>query len=138
MNTDTASTHARLWKIAMALAIVGGLASGPMALEAGMASVPPIEWSILPTMFFASAIALYLVFAFQVALKNRKAVQLGWKFFAIAAAYMTISGLSSIGTAWMRPNIEPGALTILVFGCGTMCGLLAVKATFGKWLRSEA
>lgn len=69
----------------LALALVGGVASGPSALRAGADSVPPIEWTTLPLVFLGSGIALFLVLAFELALKNERAFSYGWKLFAFGA-----------------------------------------------------
>ncbi len=117
---------------------IAGLASGPSALEAGAASVPPIEWSTLPLIFFGSAVALFLVLAFQVALKNDKAFFLGWKLFAVGTVYSLASGVSAVCIALFRSSTGPSMLTFLVLGLGMAAGLAALKAAFAGRLRSEA
>ena len=129
MNTKT---------VVLSLACIGGLASGPSALEAGAASVPPIEWSTLPLLFFGSAIALLFVLAFQVALKNDKAFSLGWKLFAVATVYAISSGLTSILVALFRSSAGPSMFMVLAVGLGMAAGLAALKTAFAGRLRSEA
>ncbi len=128
MNTRT---------VVLSLACIAGLASGPSALEAGAASVPPIEWSTLLYIFVGSAIALFLVLAFQVALKKDKAFSLGWKLFAVSTVYAVVSGLSAVGTAIVKSATGPAMLAILVVGCGMAVALVALKATFASSLFSE-
>ena len=129
MNTRT---------IILSLACIAGLASGPSALEAGAASVPPIEWATLPFLFTGSAIALFLVLAFQVALKKDKAFSLGWKLFAVGTVYAVASGLSAVGTAIFKSATGPSMFTILVIGFGMAVALMALKATFATRLGGEA
>jgi hypothetical protein len=129
MNTRTA---------VLSVAFIAGLASGPSALEAGAASVPPIEWSTLPFFFIGSAIALFLVLAFQVALKKEKAFALGWKLFAVGTVYAVASGLGAVGTAIFKSATGPAMFTILVIGFGMAVGLWALKATFASRLRGAA
>jgi hypothetical protein len=129
MNTRT---------IVLSLASIAGLASGPSTLEAGAASVPPIEWSTLPFLFFGSAIALFLVLAFQVILKKDKAFSLGWRLFAVGTVYAVVSGLSAILVALFSSSAGPSMFTILMVGLGMAAGLVALKAAFAGRLRSEA
>ena len=129
MNTRT---------VVLSLASIAGLASGPSALEAGAASVPPIEWSTLPFLFFGSAIALFLVLAFQDALKKDKAFSPGWKLFAVGTVYAVVSGISAILFALFGTSAGPSMFTILMIGLGMAAGLAALKAAFAGRLRSEA
>ena len=129
MNTRT---------VVLSLACIAGLVSGPSALEAGAASVPPIEWSTLPYLFIGSAIALFLVLAFQVALKKDKAFSLGWRLFAVGTVYAVTSGLSAVGIAAVKSATGPSIFTVLAIGCGMAVALVALKATFPTRLRSEA
>lgn len=129
MNTRT---------IVLSLASIAGLASGSSALEAGAAAVPPIEWSTLPFLFFGSAIALFLVLAFQVALKKDKAFSLGWRLFAVGTVYAVVSGLSAILVALFSSSAGPSMFTILMVGLGMAAGLAALKTGFAGRLRSEA
>ncbi len=122
----------------LSLASVAGLASGPSALEAGAASVPPIEWSTPPYLFFGSAAALFLVLAFQVALKKNKSFSLGWKLFAVGTVYGVVSGLSAVALALYRSATGPSVFTVLVVGCGMALALWALKATFAERLHNEA
>jgi hypothetical protein len=120
----------------MCVACIVGLASGPSALEAGAASVPPIEWSTLPLLFIGSAAALFLVLAFQVALKKERAFAIGWKLFAVVAVYFIASGVGAVGTAIFKSATSPAMFFILVIGLGAACGLWTLKATFASKLRS--
>ncbi|MFG6430737.1 hypothetical protein [Roseateles sp. LYH14W] len=129
MNTRT---------IILSIACIAGLASGPSALKAGAASVPPIEWMTLPFLFIGSAIALFLVLAFQVALKNDKAFSRGWKLFAVGTVYAVASGLSAVGTAVLNSATGPPMCTVLVIGSGMALALMALKAAFASRLLSEA
>ena len=100
--------------------------------------MPPIEWSTLLLIFIGSAIALFLVLAFQVALKKDKAFALGWKFFAVGTVYAIASGLGAVGTAIFKSATGPAMLTILVIGLGMAVSLWALKATFAGKLRGAA
>lgn len=129
MNTKT---------VALSLASLAGVASGPSALEAGAAAVPPIDWSTLPFLFFGSAVALFLVLAFQVALRKDKAFSLGWKLFAVITVYAVVAGVSAIFFALFRSSAGPSMFTIVMVGLGMAAGLAALKAAFAGRLRSEA
>ena len=129
MNTKT---------LVLSLASVAGLASGPSALKAGAASVPPIEWSTLPFIFCGSALALFLVLAFQVALKKDKAFSVGWKFFAVGTVYAVVSGISAIIYALFSSSAGPSMFTIFMVGLGMAAGLAALKTAFASRLRSDA
>ena len=124
--------------LALSLASIAGLVSGPSALEAGAASVPPIEWSTLPIIFVGSAVALFLVLALQVALKKDKAFAIGWKLFAFATVYALVSGVSAIVVALFGSSADPSIYTILMVGLGMAAGLAALKTAFAGRLRSEA
>jgi hypothetical protein len=124
--------------IILLLACIAGLASGPSALEAGGASVPPIEWTTLPFLFVGSAIALFLVLAFQVPLKNEKAFSFGWKLFAVGTVYAITAGLSAVGIAVVKSATGPSTFTILAIALGMAVALMALKATFATKLRGEA
>ena len=124
--------------VVLTLACIAGVASGPSALEAGAASVPPIEWNTLPFFFVGSAIALFLVLAFQVALKKDKAFSIGWRLFAVGTVYAVASGFSAVGTAMFKAATGPHMLIILVIGLGMALGLWALKATFASRLRGAA
>jgi hypothetical protein len=76
----------------------------------------------LPFIFVGSAIALFLVLAFQVALKKDKAFALGWKFFAVGTVYAVASGLGAVATAVFKSANGPPMFTVLVHqhvSCGT-------------------
>lgn len=100
--------------------------------------MPPIEWSTLPFLFFGSAVALFLVLAFQVALKKDKAFSLGWKLFAVGTVYAVISGVSAVLFALFRSSAGPSMFTILMVGLGMAAGLAVLKAAFAGRLRSDA
>lgn len=129
MNTRT---------VLLSLAGIAGLGSGPSALEAGAASVPPIEWSTLPLLFFGSSVALFLVLAFQVALKKDNAFSLGWKLFALGTVYAVVSGVSAAFLGLFHSNAGPSTFTILVVGLGMTAGMAALKVAFAERLRGEA
>ena len=124
--------------IILSLACIAGLASGPSALEAGAASVPPSEWTTLPLLFTGSAVALFLVLALQAALKNYKAFSAGWKIFAVGAVYTIASGLAAVGTAVFKSTTGPSTFTILAIGLGMAVAIMVLKATFPTRLRGEA
>lgn len=92
----------------------------------------------MPFFFVGSAIALFLVLAFQVALKNDKAFSIGWRLFAVGTVYALASGVSAVGTAMFKAATGPHIFIILVIGLGMALGLLALKATFASRLRSAA
>ncbi len=92
----------------------------------------------MPFIFVGSAIALFLVLAFQVALKKDKAFALGWKFFAVGTVYAVASGLGAVGTAIFKSANGPPMFTILVMGLGMAVGLWLLKAAFASRLRGAA
>jgi hypothetical protein len=129
MNTRT---------VVLLVAGIAGLASGPSALKAGAASVPPIEWSTLPFLFFGSAIALFLLLAFQVVLKKDKALCLGLMLSAVGTVYAVVSGSSAVLYALVSSRAGPSMFPILTVGLGMAAGLVVLKATFAVRILSEA
>ena len=124
--------------IILSLACIAGLASGPSALEASAASVPPIAWTTLSYLFIGTAVALFFVLAFQAALKKYKAFSLGWKLFAVGAVYAIASGLGAVGTAILMSATGPPAFTLLAIGFGMAVALMVLKTAFPTRLRGEA
>jgi hypothetical protein len=119
-------------------ACIAGVASGPSTLEAGTASVPPIEWSILPLLFIGSAVGPFLVLALQSLREKDWVFSLGWRLFAVGTVYAVTAGISAVATAAFRSATGPSMFAVLAIGLGMSVGLWALKVAFASKLRGAA
>ena len=117
------------------LAFIGGLVSGPWALESAALSQPPIQWSDIPLILFGCLFGLLFVLGFQVVIGNLKAAYSGWQFFVLCGLFLLATGVSAFVTALFGSALYPSAFLFFTIGAGICLGALLCKALFNKrWL----
>jgi hypothetical protein len=124
--------------VLIVVAVVVGLALGPSALSSAAAAQPPIRWNDLAFIFVGSAIALFLVLAFQVLLRNYKAFTYGWSAFSLMAFNVVATGISALATSVVTVGLHPHSLMFLVVGSGMSLAVVLLRAAFGGRLQNAA
>lgn len=116
--------------VLIVVALVVGLALGPSALSSAAAAQPPVRWNDLAFILVGSAIAVFLVLAFQVLLRNYKAFTYGWSAFALLAINVVATGISALATSVLTGGIQPHSLMFLVVGAGMSLAVVLLRAAF--------
>jgi hypothetical protein len=124
--------------VLIVVAAVFGLALGPGALSSAAAAEPPIRWNDLAFIFVGSAIALFLVLAFQVLLRSYKAFTYGWSAFALVAVNVVATGISALATSVLTVGLQPYSLMFLVVGAGMSLAVVLLRAAFRGKLQNAA
>ncbi|MDM0036802.1 hypothetical protein QTI33_32030 [Variovorax sp. J22P271] len=122
----------RFFRVFLAIAALGGLVSGPWALDAAAASNPPLHWQDISLMFVGCAASLPLILGLQAALGNDKAVRVGWHFFLLGAVNFFSTGISAAGVALASAAISPHSLLFLAMGSGLLVGVAVSRVLFGS------
>jgi len=118
--------------------MVAGLAFGPSALSSAAAAQPPVRWNDLAFIFVGSAIALFVVLAFQVLLRNYKAFNYGCSAFALIAINVVATGISALATSVFTVGLTPHSLMFLVVGAGMSLAVVLLRVAFVGKLQNAA
>lgn len=104
-------------------------------LAAGMASQPPLTGPDLAFICIGTLVAIPAVLGVQVALRNRRAVRLGWQAFLYIGVYAVAGGAVALVLAAGESQLLPHAFLFLVIGLGMLAGVGLTRRAF---LRSRA
>lgn len=117
-------------RLLFAAAVLAGSASGPSMLTAGIASQPPLTGPALAFIGIGTLVAIPTVLGFQVALRNRQAVWLGWQAFLYIGVYAVAGGSVALGLAASESELLPHAFLFLVIGLGVLAGVGLTRLAF--------
>jgi len=120
------------------VAILAGLASGPSALEAGAASVPPLDRLGISMIVLFCLVAVPALLGFQAAFRRSKPVVDGWSFFAVAAIFFLAAGVSAMVFAVQKSNFQWYAALGLAVGLGLGAGLVIARRAFARHFMRSA
>ena len=112
---------AKAW-INIAAAVVG-LASGPSALAAAKASVPPIEWDQNLVSFLGSAVGTVFVIGIQVLRSDPKHGRWAILFFTPISISVLAGGIGALTTSVLKGEFGPASLFILDIRIGLVLGV---------------
>ena len=107
-----------------------GLACGPYTLAVAKESHPPVEWSHIPFMFFASVFAMCWVIGLQVIRKDPKPGRWAIKIFYPMAVFMFSCGIGALGTSYYYSEMTPASLLFLSLGAGMLVGIFLMRLVF--------
>ena len=122
----------KIWRWIIVGVLIAGALSGPSALEAGAAAVPPIEWSDIPFVFFGSAFGVLFVIGIQLFRRESKPSMWALYFFGPASLWFAASGLSAATLAVARGSIAPFAVLFFAVGAGALLGVWACWLIFRR------
>jgi hypothetical protein len=120
-----------IFRVALAIAALLGLASGWSALGVAAASQPPLMWRDLLLMLIGCAVALPVVLGLQAALGTKKAVCIGWYLFLLAGVNFFATGVSATLIAMSQSALAPHSFLFLVIGTGALLGVAGSRILFG-------
>lgn len=104
-------------------------------LAAGIASQPPLTGPALAFIGIGTLVAMTTVLGLQVALRNRRAVRLGWQALLYTGVYAVAGGAVALVLAARESQLLPHAFLFLVIGLGMLAGVGITRRAF---LRSRA
>jgi hypothetical protein len=116
----------------IALAALAGIASGPWALDAAVASQPPVDWGLLAFMAGGTIIAVPVVLGFQAAVNPGNGFARGWEFSVPAASYCLGAGVGSLGVSIWRSDLGPQAFLFTALGLAMFIGLVIAKTLYAS------
>ena len=119
-----------LWRWSFVAVAILGLISGPSALEAGAAALPPIEWSGVSFAFFGSAVAMVFLVGLQLLRREPRPAIWALRLLDIVSVFFVAAGVSAITLTIFGGSFRPYAALFLAIGIGAIMGLYLSRLGF--------
>ena len=118
-------------------ALILGLLSSPLALNAAKASQPLIHWAAIPFVFLGGALGVLFVLGIQIIRSDPKYGRLGLRVSVPLSVLLLGTGLGALGMSGVSGELRPSSLLFLAIGLGLSVGVALSSLWFRVRFNSE-